>query len=117
MIRAAVDANAAARIRYIRRHDRVDKMLAKLTMSLSPTSMSAFLGTVVFQHLSRRARERFDKEGDDAVGTWVPLEKAPKTLRESGIRRQARINVRTGHLEDSSLTASRVLRTWALVLC
>lgn len=79
----------------------VEAMLANMDSRLEPTALAAFLGAHIDPYLRRRAKERFQNEGDEMVGSWLPLASATVTIREaSGFPGEHPINVRTGELED-----------------
>ena len=62
----------------------VQRMLSILDTALNPIAIAGFLGAVVDPYLRKRARARFDSEGDSAVGGgWKPLAEATQTIRES----------------------------------
>jgi hypothetical protein len=99
-------ANASVKVTY----QRVDRMLRQMQFSTSPTSIAAFLGGTVLPRLQRRAKARFDTQGDDAVGgTWEPLSAATLEIKANLGFRDKKINQRTGHLMDSIVTARPVL--------
>ena len=78
----------------------VDKMLLHLDSKLTSTGMTSFLAATVFPYLLQRAKERFQNEGDDVVGKWVPLAPETEIIRQSqGFGGAHPINVRTGELE------------------
>jgi len=67
---------------------------------LSGFSLHYFLRDEGMKYLRRRAQERFDSEGDDASGAWLPLSAATVEIRESeGFPGEGPINRRTGELE------------------
>lgn len=76
--------------------------LFNLQALLSPVGMSAFLGAQIGPYLSKRAKERFQSEGDDVTGPWAPLKPATVAIRESipGVGGEHPINRRTGELEN-----------------
>lgn len=80
-------------------HD-VTKALTNLFTLLSPAGMTFFLGSTMGPYLSKRAKERFQGEGDDAVGKWAPLKPATIAIRESQGFGAGPINRRTGELEN-----------------
>lgn len=78
----------------------VEHILRKLELEiLSETGLALFLGTVVGEYLQQRAMQRFENEGDDAVGMWAPLKPATVTIREEMGFSAGPINSRTGELE------------------
>lgn len=85
-------------------HDaEVEKALFNLTLLLSPPGLGAFLGTSIGPYLTRRAKERFSSEGDDASGPWAPLKPYTVQVREEGnwpVSGEHPINRRTGELEN-----------------
>lgn len=74
--------------------------LFRLQALLSPVGMSAFLGTTIGPYLAKRAKERFQSEGDDVTGAWTPLKPATIAIRESEGYGAGPINRRTGELEN-----------------
>lgn len=78
----------------------VTKMIDHLDQKLGPQGLTAFLSMTVYPYLLNRAKERFQDEGDDAVGKWAPLAPATEVIRQSmGFGGAHPINVRTGELE------------------
>lgn len=90
--------------------ERVDRMLRQMQLSTSPASIAAFLAGTVHPRLARRARARFNSEGDDAVGgTWQPLSAATLEIKANlGFRDKGK-NRRTDHLMDSIVESRPVL--------
>jgi hypothetical protein len=81
----------------------VTRALDNLATLLSPQGMEFFLGAKMGPYLRQRAKERFDTEGDDAVGMWAPLRPATVAIRAEGpwaISGEHPINRRTGELEN-----------------
>jgi hypothetical protein len=79
----------------------VEALLGKLDTALNPVAIAAFLGATVDPHIRRRARDRFQAEGDDAVGKWLPLTPATQQIRaQMGYGASHPINVRSGQLQD-----------------
>lgn len=78
----------------------VAKALDNLIGLLSPAGATAFLGSNIGPYLARRAKERFEGEGDDVTGPWAPLKDATVTIRESQGFGAGPINRRTGELEN-----------------
>ena len=79
----------------------VETMLAMMDSRLSPEAIAGFLGANIDPYLRRRAGERFANEGDDVVGTWLPLSSGTVAIREGlGFSGAHPINKRTGELED-----------------
>lgn len=79
----------------------VSEALNKLYLLLAPAGMMFFLHSTMGPYLRGRARDRFAKEGDDAVGKWQPLAPSTVTIREeSGFGGPHPINRRTGELEN-----------------
>lgn len=78
----------------------VNAMIQHLDLKLSASGMTAFLSATVFPYLKTRAKQRFQGEGDDAVGKWTPLAPATEIIRQSmGYGGAHPINVRSGELE------------------
>lgn len=78
----------------------LELVLARLETGLSGAGIATFLGATVDPYLRDRARARFQAEGDDAVGRWLPLASATQEIRQSqGYGPAHPINHRTGELE------------------
>ena len=76
-------------------------MLTNLDLKLSPGSMAAFLKNFVVEYLQGVAGERFDTEGDEAVGgKWVPLKESTLRIRADQGLPAGPINYRTGELRN-----------------
>jgi hypothetical protein len=91
--------------------DYVEKLLDHLDQKLGPQGLTTFLSMTVYPYLLRRAKERFQNEGDDVVGKWAPLAPATEVIRQTmGYGGAHPINVRTGELEryitQGSITSS-----------
>lgn len=89
----------------------VEKMIDHLDQKLGPQGLTSFLAMSVFPYLLNRAQQRFQNEGDDAVGKWAPLAPATEVIRQTmGYGGAHPINVRTGELEryitQGSVTSS-----------
>jgi hypothetical protein len=84
-----VDVEAAGVITDLQRlHDRV-----------GASGLEQFLITHTHPFLQSRASNRFDNEGDDAVGQWAPLGPATQAIRSAlGYGSSHPINVRTGEM-------------------
>lgn len=79
----------------------VMRMLSRIGATISPPSLGTWLGTQVDPWVRRRARERFQKEGDDVTGPWAPLKAATQHIRQQqGYGSSHPINKRTGQLEQ-----------------
>lgn len=78
----------------------VQAMLRKLDTALDPSAVAAFLGATIEPYFRERARQRFQSEGDDVVGRWVPLAEATKAIRVQMGYGEGPINRRTGALEN-----------------
>lgn len=74
--------------------------IAKIEALLSSEGMSVFLGATLGPYLSKRAKERFQNEGDDVSGPWAALSNATISIREEAGFGAGPINHRTGQLED-----------------
>jgi hypothetical protein len=75
--------------------------LDNLIFLLSPIGAAAFLGVNIGPYLSRRAKERFESEGDDVTGPWAPLKPSTVAIRQNeGYGGTGPINHRTGELEN-----------------
>lgn len=78
----------------------VEKLLDHLEQKLGPAGLTSFLSMSVYPYLLKRAKERFQNEGDSAVGKWAPLAPATEVIRQQmGYGGKHPINVRTGELE------------------
>jgi hypothetical protein len=78
----------------------VTKMITHLDAKLGPQGLTAFLSLTVFPYLTKRAKQRFQGEGDDVVGKWTPLAPTTEVIRQAmGYGGAHPINVRTGELE------------------
>lgn len=78
----------------------VEKMIDHLDQKLGSQGLTSFLSMSVYPYLLRRAKERFQNEGDSAVGKWAPLAPATEVIRtQMGYGGSHPINVRTGALE------------------
>lgn len=81
----------------------VVQAMERLINLLSPEGASAFLAAEMGPYLSKRAKQRFANEGDDAVGQWLPLAPATQAIREASnypVAGDHPINRRSGELED-----------------
>lgn len=75
--------------------------IEQLAALLSPVGLQGFLSSTVGPYLSKRAKERFESEGDDVTGRWAPLKEATVTIRSDlGFGGAHPINRRTGELEE-----------------
>lgn len=78
----------------------VNALINHLDLKLGASGMTAFLSATVFPYLKTRAKQRFQNEGDDAVGKWTPLAPATEVIRQSmGYGGAHPINIRSGELE------------------
>lgn len=77
----------------------VDRSLDNLIMLMSPQGATAFLSSTIGPYLAKRAKERFQGEGDDVVGAWAPLKPATVLMRQQSGFGAGPINRRTGELE------------------
>lgn len=81
--------------------DNVEEMLNRVSNALSTVGMYAFLYGAVGPWLRERAEDRFQAEGDDVSGKWLPLEAYTQRVRSAaGYGAQHPINRRTGELES-----------------
>lgn len=79
----------------------VQRVLEALDTHLEPVAIAEFLGAGVTQYLQERGKRRFEEEGDDVSGKWLPLSQATQNIRSSmGYGAEHPINKRTGELED-----------------
>jgi len=79
---------------------RVIRSLDNLITLLSPPGAAAFLGTTIGPYLAKRAKQRFDSEGDDVTGLWASLKPATIVIRHNQGYPPGPINRRTGELEE-----------------
>lgn len=85
----------------------VEYMLKHLERCFSPIGMTDFFNNDVTPYLRERAKQRFEGEGDDAVGQWAPLKETTRWIRANGRNRGEwpdispahPINVRTHDME------------------
>lgn len=92
----------------------VQSMLEHLDSSLSDVGMQLFMNGRVAPFLRERAEQRFQGEGDDAVGKWAALSAPTQEWRESfGFAPSHPINKRTGQLEEYILNAPAQVTTRA----
>ncbi|QEM40907.1 MAG: head-to-tail connector protein [Phage AS32] len=85
---------------WIVRDRDVARSLDNLIGLLSPVGATAFLGAHMGPYLSRRAKERFESEGDDVSGVWAPLKPVTIQMRHAQGFEAGPINRRTGELEN-----------------
>ena len=79
----------------------VQAMLERVDSALSPIGMAEFLGLAIGPWIKARAQDRFDREGDDVSGKWLPLSDTTVEIRENmGFSGAHPINRRTGELEE-----------------
>lgn len=91
-------------------------MLSRLEQALTGPSLHAFLMAGVEPYLRSRAKQRFDSEGDKAVGgKWAPLKPYTQRVRvDAGYGPMHPINKRTGALESYITQGSNEFRTSAI---
>lgn len=76
-------------------HD-VDIMIDRLMASLTEVRLEAFLEERAVPYLHERIQRRFDNEGDDVSGPWLPLRFSTEKIRErEGFGPKHPINQRT----------------------
>lgn len=81
----------------------LESTLVRLDSALSPEALAGFLQLKVGPYLRRRAKQRFESEGDDASGKWAPLQPSTAAVRAAGpwaVGAEHPINKRTGELEE-----------------
>lgn len=79
--------------------EQAEAMFDAAQEAFSGPQMGMFLKQVMEPWVQRRARHRFQGEGDDVTGPWAPLQPATEDIRESmGFPPSHPINVRTGEL-------------------
>jgi hypothetical protein len=94
-------------LHYTTNAKRVDHMLMRLDTALSPIAIGTFLGETIDPYIRSRAEQRFQNEGDDVVGKWMPLASSTQEIRAGlGYGSEHPINHRTGELERY-ITGSR----------
>lgn len=99
-------AGADIKVKYVQ----VERMLRNMQASLTPAAIGVYLTSVVHPRLRRRAANRFNQEGDDAVGgKWTPLRQSTLEIKAALGYGNKRINERTGHLRDSVVNARPVV--------
>lgn len=75
--------------------------MLKVESNLNPAAIVGFLTGAVVPYLQKRGKARFEGEGDDVVGKWLPLTTGTQNIRESlGFPGAHPINRRTGELEE-----------------
>lgn len=90
----------SARIEYFVQDGDVEKLLKTLDSRLNPLGIRTFLEGGVKNYIQERGKARFDSEGDEVSGPWLPLAPATQQIRSSqGYGAAHPINVRTGALE------------------
>lgn len=88
-------------VSYIFDDKQVLALLQAVELALSPMSLLTWMDEAVAPFFDERITSRFDTEGDEAVGRWVPLAAATQAIRASeGYGAAHPINVRTGELRD-----------------
>jgi hypothetical protein len=88
-------------LRWAIRDKEVIHSITKLEMLVGPDGLATFLGATVGPYLRQRAQERFQSEGDDVTGPWLPLDPTTVAIRDAtGFGGEHPINRRTGELED-----------------
>lgn len=88
-------------LRWSIRDEQVLAAVGRLEALVSSDGLALFLGTTVGPYLQQRAKQRFQNEGDDVVGAWLPLNPTTVTIREAtGFTGEHPINRRTGELEE-----------------
>jgi hypothetical protein len=79
----------------------VEAMLIHLETKISPPGLVTWMESSVDPWLRERAQQRFDSEGDDVSGSWLPLSPYTQNIRsDMGYGADHPINVRTGEMED-----------------
>lgn len=94
-------------LRIVANVDEVFEHLVALDTAFNATAMTEFMFQEVGPWLRQRARNRFQNEGDEAVGKWAPLAPATQKIREHGrekgywpdISAEHPINVRSHDME------------------
>lgn len=94
-------AQGAGSVTFLVDSKEVDLMFDRAIMATSPLALAGFLRTYIDPFLRQRAGTRFQQEGDDASGSWLPLMESTQEIRSNeGYAPSHPINVRTGELED-----------------
>lgn len=78
------------------------RMVTKMEAALSGMGLQIFLHGMVGPYIQKRAKERFQSEGDDVSGQWAQLLPATVAIRQQGqwaIGGAHPINRRSGELE------------------
>lgn len=76
-------------------------MLMHLETKLSPPGLTVWMETSVDPWLRERVATRFNNEGDDVSGPWLPLAPYTQDVRtQMGYGGEHPINVRTGDMQD-----------------
>jgi hypothetical protein len=79
----------------------VRAMLTRVETMLEPASIAGFLMSAVVPYLQKRGKMRFESEGDDVSGKWLPLTEGTQAIRSAaGYGAEHPINVRSGELKD-----------------
>lgn len=79
----------------------VSTAMKRITQTMAPHSLEAFLTGTVEPYFKERAASRFKQQGDNRSGRWKPLAKMTKEIRaEEGFGASRPINIRTGELHD-----------------
>lgn len=95
----------------------VDKIDAELAIdskinALSGHSLGEFFDEIAVPWFIERAEDRFEGEGDDAVGAWAPLRFPTRAVRkDAGYGATGPINVRTGKLKEYVLDSQGDVRS------
>jgi len=85
---------------FIAEDQNVQTMMMRLDTALNPGAIAGFLTESTDPYLRGRAKARFDNEGDDVVGQWLPLSPDTEDIRQNmGYSPAHPINVRSGALE------------------
>jgi hypothetical protein len=80
--------------------ENVEERLQRMETGFSASAWAAFLFGVVGPYLQQRAEQRFQTQGDEAVGgKWLPHHPATAHFRTSQGFPEGPINHRTGELE------------------
>lgn len=79
----------------------VQAMLTRLDTTLEPAAIAGFLTGAVVPYLQKRGKMRFESEGDDVSGKWLPLTEGTQSIRSAqGYGGAHPINKRDGELEE-----------------
>lgn len=95
----------------------LQRTLDRLEQRLSPPGLALWLDKATDPWIRERARKRFEQEGDDVSGPWLPLGEFTQNVRaQQGYGAEHPINVRTGEMERYITGPGDVTQTPALTI-